>query len=307
MDKLDKSLKSNYTIWIILLLIVIVLLIIIKLIGTINNKKYNNINNHKYNLIPKKIWTYWHDPNNIPKTVKLCMESWKKYNPNYEITLITKENYKKHVYIPKEIEEHKNFHDGHARFSDLIRLYVLSENGGVWIDSSILINSQLDDWLFTKYAEFSGFYIEGFTKKPQYPVIENWFFACNKNSEFVRKWRDEFSEISKFENVDKYIESRKGFVDTQGINSLNYLAIHVSAQKVLQKDKYPLNNLILKKAEDGPYSYLVDSDWNSEKALKLACKNRKYHKNLMKIRSCERSVFESKIDNELSNEKCNWF
>jgi hypothetical protein len=29
-----------------------------------------------YNLAPRKIWTYWDNPDRIPKTVKICIESW---------------------------------------------------------------------------------------------------------------------------------------------------------------------------------------------------------------------------------------
>ena len=46
-----------------------------------------------YNVVPKKIWTYWHNLDKIPKAVKLCMESCKKFNPDYEIVLMTKKNF----------------------------------------------------------------------------------------------------------------------------------------------------------------------------------------------------------------------
>jgi mannosyltransferase OCH1-like enzyme len=30
------------------------------------------------------MWTYWDNEDKIPKVVRMCMESWKKWNPDYE-------------------------------------------------------------------------------------------------------------------------------------------------------------------------------------------------------------------------------
>jgi len=261
----------------------------------------------QYNRAPRKLWTYWDDPLKIPKTVTMCMKGWAKWNPDYQITLLTKKNYHSYVTIPDEIRTHPNFQDSPQRFSDLIRLWTLAEHGGVWIDASILLHAPLDNWLFPKYAEFSAFYLDGVTEKKQYPVIESWFFACNKGSSFVRKWRDEFSQIGRYPSVDKYVESciQMG-VDIQKINEPNYLAIHIAAQKILQLDQYPIDSLILQKAEDGPFRYLIDAKWNSEKAVRLACSDSRYTTPIIKLRGRERSVLEKEINGELSNEICEW-
>lgn len=254
-----------------------------------------------YNIAPKIIWTYW--DKNIPKTVKMCMEGWKKYNPEYEIILLTKKNFFSYINIPIEISSHPNFNDTPQRFADLVRIYALAEHGGIWIDSSVILKSPLN-WMFPKYAEFSGFYIESFTKTT--PVIENWFMACNKGSPFIRLWRDEFTKMADYINVEKYVESRKKLgVDFEKIKDPIYLAMHVAAQKVLQIDKYPLDTLILKKAEDGPFKYLVETNWDSEKALKLACSNKNYQFPIMKMRGIERETLEKELDN-LSLTKCGW-
>lgn len=262
---------------------------------------------HSYNNAPKIIWTYWDNPEKIPKTVKMCIEGWKKYNPDYKVILLTKQNYQNYIDIPLEISQHPNFNDNVTRFADLLRIYVLAEHGGVWIDSSILLKSSLDSWLFPRPAEFSGFYIASFTKKGLPPVIENWFFACNKGSRFVRLWKEEFLQIANYPSVESYVESRKKMgVDYEKINVPIYLAMHVSAQKVLQLDKYPTDTLILQKAEEGPFRYLVDSGWDSEKALKLACSNKSYQTPIMKMRGDERKVIEKYIDSSMSPSNCGW-
>ena len=260
-----------------------------------------------YNRAPKIIWTYWDHPDRIPKTVQMCMKGWAKWNPDYKIILLTKKNYMSYVTIPEHIRDHPNFHDMPARFADLVRIWTLAEHGGVWIDSSILLKAPLDDWLFPKYAEFSGFYIDSFTKSPNYPVIENWFFACNKGCKFLELWRDEFSQISQYPSVADYVESRKkAGVDVEKINGPVYLAMHVAAQKILQLDRYPIDQMILQKAEDGPFRYLVAAKWDSHKAVELACQDRSYQTPIMKMRGGERNALEEKILGELSEERCGW-
>jgi len=287
-------LNSNIWIFIIVFIIIVIL-------------AWYHYPRKNYNKVPKIIWSYWDNPDKIPKTVKMCMESWKKYNPDYEIILLNKKTYKGYVNIPVDIANHYNYHDTDARFSDLIRLYALAEHGGVWIDSTILLNKPLDDWLFPKYGEFAGFYLGSFSKLDFSPVIESWFLACNKGSSFMKLWKEEFVNIANYVNVEAYIDSRRKMgINFQNMNDPIYLAIQIAAQKVLQIDRYPTDQLILQKAEDGPFRYLVDAKWDSEKALLLACSNKKYQGPIMKMREVERKVMEEKFDFELSNDKCGW-
>lgn len=255
-----------------------------------------------YNLAPRKIWTYEEKPaaGQLKKSVNMCIQSWKKYNPNYEITILTRKNFFSYINIPEEISNNRNFQD---IFPDLLRLWALTEHGGVWMDSTVLLKAPLDSWIFPKYAEFSGFYGEdGVDSKDgndeSQKQIQSWFMACNKNSKFIRAWRDEFTQIANYPNVEKYMESRKKL----GITS----PILTAVQKVLQIDNYPLNTLILRKSEDGPVKYLVDAKWNSEKALKLACLNKIYQTPIMRIRNTEQKILDEQFEFDLSPTICEW-
>ena len=260
----------------------------------IENNDKHDIDITRYNNIPKIIWTFW-DTEHVPEIIKKCIRGWQKHNPDYKIIVLNKQNYIHYVNIPEYIVNHPHYNDNHAHFADMIRIHVLSANGGVWVDSSIILNDSLDKWLFPHYGEFSGFYISSFTTKPEYPVIENWFFACNKGSKFMKLWRDEYVQISKYNSVKDYIDSRTIMgVDIQNISSPIYLAMHVSAQKVLQIDQYPITNLILRKAEDGPFRYLSSTEWKTQRALYLACKEPAYTRPLLKLRGCDRKILEDR-------------
>jgi hypothetical protein len=239
-----------------------------------------------YNLAPKIIWTYWDRPS---KSQELCKQSWKKWNPNYEIIVLTKKNYTGYVTIGEEIRNHPIFTD---RFSDLIHLWVLAERGGVWMDPTILLTAPLDQWLFPKYAEFSGFHLD--------KQIQMWFMAVNKKSAFLKMWRDEFSELARFPNVEQYVESRKGTFSN--ISNPIQDVVQVSCQKVSRE--YDIKPFILENAEEGPMKYLVDAKWDSEKALELVCMDHSYQSPIMKMRENEQKVVEKKIGEEGWVEKC---
>jgi hypothetical protein len=260
-----------------------------------------------FNNVPKKIWTYWDNPDKIPRVVKLCIDSWKKFNPDYEIIVLNKKNFQGFLTIPSNIRTHPHFNDSPARFSDLLRLYALEEYGGIWIDASVLIKKSFDDWLFTRPAEFSGFYMERRTQDKNHPMVESWFLAANKNSTFIKLWKKEFLEMATFKDIQAYLDSRKKMgVNLDKIRDPNYLAIYVAALKVFQIDKYPIDSLILRDSEEGPFKYLNDAEWYSEKALKLACSNKKYQNPIMKMRSDERNILERELDYDLSCKNCGW-
>jgi len=230
------------------------------------------------------------------------MESWKKHNTEYTITLLTKKNFMSWVNIPKEISSHPNFEQ---RFAELICVYALTEHGGIWIDSSVLLKEPVDKWLFPRYAECSGFYLSrDKDDKEQPPILVNWFLACNKDSPFMKLLRDEFLQITNYKTIQAYLESRSDF--TKDIPTPIDNVLLVAAQKVFQVDNYPLDRFILKKAEDGPIKYLVDAKWDSEKGLRLACSNQKYQNPIMKMRSAERNILEEHIGHDLSSEICGW-
>lgn len=259
--------------------------------------------------IPKQIWTYWNDPAKLPRTVQLCMDSWRKHNPDYRITLLTKENYAQHTTIPAQLAHNPIFHDNPTRFSDLVRIWTLAQHGGIWIDSSVLVKQPVSNWLpppgGSLACEFIGYYIAGMTTTA--PVIENWFYAAAPNSPFMRAWRDAFSTLADHPSVSDYVASRQALgVDISKIIAPEYLAQHVAAQKVLQIDRYPRDRMYLRRAEDGPFRYLVDNDWDSAKALQAACANSAYQTPMMKLRGVERGVLESELDGELSVARCGW-
>lgn len=245
---------------------------------------------------PRIIWTYWDTPD-LPRSVQTCIDTWKKQNPTYEIRVVNNQNIRD--YLDEDLTQYPKLNDTVKRFSDLVRLSVLEKYGGIWSDATILCNkpySWIEEAFQTRNYEFAGYYLDKFTKpelKDYAPVVESWFLAAIPGSPFIRDWRREFFRLNSFSSPKDYIDDIEKTTDLQNIDAKEYLAIHAAAQKILQKNKNAYS-LYLQKAEDGPYKYLNEANWDSEAAVKKLVTTKDYtHLPVIKLRGGERGVLES--------------
>ena len=250
--------------------------------------------------IPKILWTYWVEEDH-PEIVKSCIASWRKYNPDYDIRILNKKTVKN--WVPTLDLDSLKMNDGPARESDFVRLSVLPIYGGIWADASIMMNRSMDyirDIQREKKCELVGYYLDSFTSRPEYPVLESWFFACVPNSEFVKKWRDEFMKLNTHNSAGEYVDAkRRQGVDLQNIKWLEYLAIHVAVQTVMQAMP-PIdvaNTVHFIKAEDGPLNHVPKNDGDLAKSLKEICMNGSQSP-FVKLRHTDRNTIRDNKDLE---------
>jgi hypothetical protein len=139
--------------------------------------------------IPKKIWFFWdRGYSEAPSVIKKCFESWQKYNPNWEITFLDRDNLNK--YITTDLPEEKLELLSKNHQSDLYRVRLLSEYGGVWVDATTLCRVPLDDWL-DNYIQ-SGFFAFVHETKG-YGWIVSWFLAAERSNPIVVKMSQQFA------------------------------------------------------------------------------------------------------------------
>lgn len=103
-------------------------------------------------MIPKIIHYCWFGGKDLPQSAKNCLESWKKYCPDYEIKRWDESNF--------DIEENKFVSQAyHAKkyafVSDYARFKILIEDGGIYLDTDVELLKPLDD-LLDNHA-FMGF------------------------------------------------------------------------------------------------------------------------------------------------------
>lgn len=103
-------------------------------------------------MIPKKIHYIWLGGNPLPDMVLKCMESWKKFCPDYEIVRWDESNLNIDInkYCRQAYDNKK-----YAFASDVLRYYVVHEHGGIYLDVDVELLKPLDDLLNQK--AFMGF------------------------------------------------------------------------------------------------------------------------------------------------------
>lgn len=147
---------------------------------------------------PRIIWMYWHSgAENMPEECKKCWETYKKYNPLWEIIIVSDNNLLCYLddYISSNIKK-STLRVSHK--SDLIRIALLNKYGGVWADlTSICVDSL--EWI-QQYKNASILLFSYDTKDD----ISSWWIACTRNSIISSIFYNEFVTLIEKNNW-KYI------------------------------------------------------------------------------------------------------
>ena len=103
-------------------------------------------------MIPKIIQYVWLGKGEKNDRIKKCIDSWKRYLPDYEIKEWNEDNFdiNSHPFVKKAYENKK-----YAFASDVVRLYALYTYGGIYMDTDVEVYKPLDEFLNDE--GFSGF------------------------------------------------------------------------------------------------------------------------------------------------------
>lgn len=103
-------------------------------------------------MIPKIIHYCWFGRNPLPPLAIKCIESWKKYCPDYEIREWNEDNFDLDLFpYTREAYDNRKF----AFVTDVVRLYALYHEGGIYMDTDVEVLKSLDRFL--NHVAFSGF------------------------------------------------------------------------------------------------------------------------------------------------------
>ena len=131
------------------------------------------------NMIPKTIHYCWFGGKPLPELALKCIESWKKFCPDYEIVRWDETNFDvgSCAYVREAYEAKK-----YAFVSDYARLKILVEYGGVYMDTDVEVIKPLDK--FMSEQAFSGFESE--------TMIPTGIMACEKGFAPFREMLNEY-------------------------------------------------------------------------------------------------------------------
>ena len=125
--------------------------------------------------IPKIIHYCWFGRGEIPERDQKCIESWKKYCPDYEIIQWNEDNYDvtQIPYMKEAYEAHR-----WAFVSDFARIDLICRYGGIYMDTDVELICPLDKLL--EYSGYAGVEADsncinfglGFGAEPGFPILQ---------------------------------------------------------------------------------------------------------------------------------------
>lgn len=103
-------------------------------------------------MIPRIIHYCWFGRGEMPQLARDCIASWHKYMPDWEYICWNEDNFDVNsVTYTKEAYEAKKY----AFVSDYVRLWILEQEGGLYMDVDFEVYKPFDDLL--NYNAFAGF------------------------------------------------------------------------------------------------------------------------------------------------------
>lgn len=93
-------------------------------------------------MIPKFIHYCWFGRNPLPESAKKCIDSWRKFLPDYEIKEWNEDNFNVNIipYTQQAYEAKK-----YAFVSDYARFWILYHHGGIYFDTDVEVIRPMDD------------------------------------------------------------------------------------------------------------------------------------------------------------------
>ena len=134
-------------------------------------------------MIPKTIHYCWFGRGELSAKAKKCIQSWKKYCPDYEIIEWNEDNFDVHQneYTKKVYAEKK-----YAFLSDYARLKIVYEQGGIYLDVDVELVKSLDDLL--ENDAYFGFETKEF-------INTGVGFGAKKGSIAVKTLLEEYNQL----------------------------------------------------------------------------------------------------------------
>lgn len=139
--------------------------------------------------IPKKIHYCWFGGNPLPKSALKCIRSWKKYCPDYEIIEWNESNFdiNCNAYCAEMVKKSK-----WAFLTDYVRLKIVYEHGGIYLDTDVQVVRPLDKLL--EKGPYMGFENTG-------RVATGLGFAAEVGNPLIRENMEYYENLTDFSEL----------------------------------------------------------------------------------------------------------
>lgn len=162
-------------------------------------------------MIPKIIHYCWFGGKPLPKSAIKCIESWKKFFPDYEIKQWNESNFDIYEtrYSAQAYQAGK-----YAFVSDYARYKILFEEGGIYFDTDVEVIKSFDDVLAN--GPFMGFEIDP-GKGRDFAIAPGLGMGAEPFMDFYKK------------AIDAYLY-HPGFLNEDGTYNTEYAIVRITTQ-----------------------------------------------------------------------------
>ena len=201
------------------------------------------------------IWIFWWQGiENAPEIVKKCIKSIDENRKQHKVVIIDKNNYKEYTYIPNYIiEKVEKGKITLTSFSDIVRMDLLYNHGGIWMDATIFMTKELDkdiynyslytikhnlysDWHVCK-GKWTGFFLAAGKGNKAIEFFRTFFFMYLKEKEmFITYLLIDCIIAIGYEDIG-YI---KEMIDIIPINNTKVFELAKEMSKTFDENKYAL-------------------------------------------------------------------
>ncbi|MBR3241349.1 MAG: glycosyl transferase [Parasporobacterium sp.] len=245
-------------------------------------------------MIPKIIHYCWFGGNPKPELAVKCMESWKKYCPDYSYVewnedifdLSTAPLYVRQAYEAKRW----------AFVTDYVRLYALYNQGGIYMDTDVEVIHPLDGFLH--HSGFSGFEDD--------ENIPTGIMAAEVGHTLIQKW------MKLYDTMRFILDDGSYNIETNVTTLTHYMSAHgLKLNNTLQTAEdftfYPKDYFCPKSYMDGK-TYLTDNthtihhfsgSWLTEEDRKNIDKERRFQRRVRVPKKILKAVMSEDAFNNL--------
>jgi capsular polysaccharide synthesis protein len=132
----------------------------------------------------RTIWSCWLQGREAaPPLVKGCFSSWERENPGWDFRCLDADSIECYVNL-KGIVDLQSQSLTAASLSDIVRILLLHEFGGIWVDATLFCNRPLDEWLPNVMTE--GFF--AFAEPDPDRLLSSWFLSAVPGNYVVSNW-----------------------------------------------------------------------------------------------------------------------
>lgn len=181
------------------------------------------------------IWVcWWGGEENAPALVRQCIKSIYKNAGIHPVHLITEKNYRDFLTIsPIILEKLKNNCMKIAHLADYLRICLLEQYGGIWLDATIFCSAPIPE----EYFHYSFFTCKSPIKKGYYLSDFQWVTFCLggwKHHVFYRFLKEAF---------ECYWSTENTAIDYLFFDAMIYIAKEAIPAIDIAMEKVPQNNL----------------------------------------------------------------